>query len=70
MKVTVNGKEQELQSEKISILKLMNQSQVKMPDMVIVQLNGEFVEKKDYEISFLKEGDELEFVYFMGGGGI
>jgi sulfur carrier protein len=38
--------------------------------MVSVQLNGEFVSRDDYESVSLKEDDEVDFLYFMGGGGI
>jgi thiamine biosynthesis protein ThiS len=41
---------------------------VEMPEMVAVQLNGEFVNKKDLEKTILHENDEIDFLYFMGGG--
>ena len=32
-----------------------------------VEINDEFIEKADFEKA-LKDGDEVEFLYFMGGG--
>jgi sulfur carrier protein len=42
---------------------------VEQPDMVSVQLNGEFVDRPSYASTQLKERDEVDFLYFMGGGG-
>ena len=31
-------------------------------------INDEFVESGQFESTVLKEGDSVEFLYFMGGG--
>ena len=36
--------------------------------MVSVQVNEEFAEREDWEKIQLKEGDKVDFLYFMGGG--
>jgi sulfur carrier protein len=36
--------------------------------MISVQLNGSFIDKNVFEKITLKESDELDFLYFMGGG--
>jgi thiamine biosynthesis protein ThiS len=36
--------------------------------MVSVQLNGEFVESNLYDSTKVKDGDEIDFLYLMGGG--
>jgi sulfur carrier protein len=38
--------------------------------MVAVQLNGEFVEMSSYSSTYIKSGDDIEFLFFMGGGTI
>ena len=38
------------------------------PEMVSVQVNEEFAEREDWESIQLKEGDKVDFLYFMGGG--
>ena len=40
---------------------------VETPEYVTVSVNDEFVERVDFEKA-LKDGDEVEFLYFMGGG--
>ena len=35
---------------------------------VTVTLNDEFVERDNFETTVLKDGDVVEFLYFMGGG--
>lgn len=36
--------------------------------MVTIQVNEDFVEREDYKKIQLKEGDRVDFLYFMGGG--
>ncbi len=33
-----------------------------------VRINGSVLERRDFENVLLKEGDSVEFLYFMGGG--
>lgn len=68
MKIKVNGKEEKINKDSLSISALLTIAKVKGPDMVSVQLNGEFVNQADFEKTHLKDGDEVEFLYFMGGG--
>ena len=67
-KITVNGKEQTIEQSAISLLELIQLNNVKQPEMVSVQLNGEFVIREQYDTTEIKEGDEVDFLYFMGGG--
>ena len=69
MKIKVNNKIQELEKE-ISISDLLAKNKVEMPDTVSVQLNGEFVKKENFQNTVVKENDEVNFLYFMGGGGL
>ena len=63
----VNGKDQEL-NDNLSISDLITLNKVAQPDMVSIQLNGNFVLRENYESTNLNEGDEIDFLYFMGGG--
>jgi len=63
----VNGKDQELNGN-LSISDLITLNKVAQPDMVSIQLNGSFVLRENYESTNLNEGDEIDFLYFMGGG--
>ena len=66
-KIKVNGKEQELDNS-LSISGLIKLNNVLQPDMVSIQLNGNFVTRENYENTLLNQGDEIDFLYFMGGG--
>ncbi len=67
MKLIVNGKEDNL-SEGSTISQLLIEQEVKMPEMVSVELNGQILKRSEFENTILNEGDKVEFLYFMGGG--
>lgn len=68
MQITVNGEANELPGVEVNLAKLLEIRRVQSPEMVAVQLNGEFVNMESYASTFLKSGDDVEFLYFMGGG--
>ena len=70
MRIIVNGKEKMIEKKPILVSELLEVCKVEQPDMVSVQLNGEFVKKENFQITELKNEDEIEFLYFMGGGEI
>ena len=65
MRVKINGKPEEVQEA--TVLGLLKSRNVDLR-MVAVEVNSELVERDQYETTALKEGDEVEFLYFMGGG--
>ena len=67
MKLVVNGKESAF-NENLTVSKLLVEQQVKMPEMVSVELNGQILKRAEFEQRILEEGDKVEFLYFMGGG--
>ena len=52
----------------LTLAELIKLNKVFLPEMVTIQVNEDFVEKEDYEKIQLKEGDRVDFLYFMGGG--
>lgn len=66
-KITVNGESQEVELP-ITVAELIKKNNVLQPDMVSVQVNEEFLDRSEYATRQLNEGDEVEFLYFMGGG--
>ena len=66
-KITVNGEVLEVQSG-ISLTELIKQNNVEQPEMVSVQLNDDFVDRNEWDSLEIKEGDTVDFLYFMGGG--
>ena len=69
MKITVNNEIQNY-DESVSLTKLLAKNNVENPDMVAVQVNGEFVNKDDFASVNLAENDVVDFLFFMGGGSI
>ncbi len=70
MKLKVNGKEQEFDQTQIGLIELLQQNKVTKPELVSVQLNGFFVKREAYQETSLHENDEVDFLFFMGGGSI
>ena len=66
-KITVNGEAQEVQLP-LSLTELIKQNDVQQPEMVSVQLNDDFVDRYEWDRLQIKEGDSVDFLYFMGGG--
>jgi len=66
-KIYVNGDVQEV-SLPLNVSELIQLNNVAQPEMVSVQVNEEFAEREDWENILLKEGDKVDFLYFMGGG--
>lgn len=69
MKLIVNGKEASL-AEGLTISQLLIEQEVKMPEMVSVELNGQILKRSEFESTTLNEGNKVEFLYFMGGGNV
>jgi sulfur carrier protein len=67
MKITINGKEAVV-PESISVTDLLTQKDVEIPEMVSVELNEEILDRASFESTYLKRNDQVEFLYFMGGG--
>jgi len=66
IKVVINGKPEEI-NDSLTIGGLLKSKEVKF-ETVTVELNDKIIEKGAYDSTNLKEGDRLEFVYYMGGG--
>ena len=66
-KITVNGEAQEVQLP-LSLTELIKKNDVQQPEMVSVQVNDDFVDRTEWDGIQIKEGDNVDFLYFMGGG--
>lgn len=67
IQVTIAGEKKQI-PEGTSVVKLLELENVEMPQYVSVSINAEFVKSADFETRIVKDGDEIEFLYFMGGG--
>lgn len=67
MKITVAGEKKEY-DDGLTVSKLIELENVETPQYVTVSVNEEFVDSAAFDTTVLKEGDDVEFLYFMGGG--
>ncbi len=65
MQVHINGKKEEVQGQ--TVLELLKAKDID-PRMVAVELNAQMVERDLLETTPVKDGDQLEFLFYMGGG--
>jgi sulfur carrier protein len=70
MKIKINGEEKEFSGDSMTVAELLKAGDVETPEMVSVQLNGSFIDKKDYASTAVSENDDIDFLYFMGGGSV
>lgn len=70
MRLVINGKTEELELQAKTIRELLRVKKVEMPEMVSVELNGIILRQSEYATTQVKDDDQIEFLYFMGGGNI
>ena len=66
MKLTLNGKESDF-TDGLTVSELLVEQQVKAPEMVSVELNGQILKRSKFD-TILKDGDKIEFMFFAAGG--
>lgn len=52
----------------LTVEELIKQNNVENPELVSVQVNEEFLDRNEYAKRQVEEGDEIDFLFFMGGG--
>lgn len=67
MIITVAGKKKEY-AEGLTVKQLIEAEDVENPLYVTVTINDDFVKSDELETKVINDGDEIEFLYFMGGG--
>ncbi len=67
MFITVAGNKKEVK-DGLTVAELIEQEKVETPQYVTVSVNDEFVENGNFATTALNDGDNVEFLYFMGGG--
>ncbi len=68
MRIIINGEAEDINETELTIAQLLNIKKVESPDMVSVQVNDAIVDRSDYDHKQINPDDEVEFLYFMGGG--
>jgi sulfur carrier protein len=67
MQLIINGKE-EMVPDVLTVTDLLKIRGIETPEMVSVELNSEILSRVDFEKTYLREKDQIEVLYFMGGG--
>ena len=67
MTITVAGNKKEYE-DGINLPTLIEKEQIDNAEYVTVTINDEFVEREKVPETIIKDGDVVEFLYFMGGG--
>lgn len=67
MNITVAGKKKEY-PQGLTVRQLIEAEDVESPLYVTVTINDDFVKSDEFDTTVIKDGDEVEFLYFMGGG--
>ncbi len=65
MKIIVNGEERTIDS--MSVYEYLQTLGMDSRPLAI-ELNKEILPKKNYSTTMLKDGDQMEIVWFVGGG--
>jgi len=68
MRITINGEAEEFNEQGLTVLQLLQAKKVESPEMVSVQHNGVFLDREQFGATTLTADDEVDFLYFMGGG--
>lgn len=66
LEVVLNG-EARAMVEETSVLSLLQEVGLN-PDRVAIEINLQIIERSHYAGTFLREGDQVEIIGFVGGG--
>lgn len=67
MHVEINGERREVEDE-LTVRELIEKLSL-APERLAIELNRQVVRRADWPHTPLKDGDRLEIVHFVGGGG-
>lgn len=67
MQIIVNGEAQEITSENYTVFQFLEDKTATLK-ATVVELNGKIIKQELWESTFLKAGDSLEILIFLGGG--
>ncbi|MEZ0537685.1 sulfur carrier protein ThiS [Caldicellulosiruptoraceae bacterium PP1] len=62
--IFLNGEEYQFKGNLMDLLKIIGLSK----DTVAILVNSEIIKKEDYNFYYVKEGDYVEVISFVGGG--
>lgn len=66
MEIIVNGKNYSYEETLTVSELLISMGKLKLP--LAVRINGETIKRKNFKNTFLKDGDNISVIVFLGGG--
>ena len=66
MIILLNGKKEEVK-DGVTVSGLLKEKKIR-EEVVTVEINDAILERAKYNVTFIKDRDKIEFVYYMGGG--
>lgn len=66
MKIILNGKETEM-SKSITVTEILQNLKIDC-NTVVVEIDGNIIERENFDNTFIKENNKIEVVRFVGGG--
>lgn len=67
MKIILNNREEELETDVLSVTKMLEMKKFSFR-MRIIKVNGILVPKEKYDTTLIQEGDNVLMLYLMSGG--
>ncbi len=68
MKIMLNDEDVTLTESEVNVTELLKLQEVEMPEMLSVSVNGDVLLHEAFGTTMIKDGDKVDFIYFMGGG--
>jgi sulfur carrier protein len=68
VRIQINGEQREFPESSLSLNQLIDTLSLP-PQRIAVEVNKTIVRRSDWEMTKLKDGDRIEIVHFVGGGG-
>jgi len=68
MEIIINNEKKIFSEPSLTILELLSCCHVESPEAVSLQLNDKFVPRIGFDLTRVRDGDRVDFLYFVGGG--
>jgi sulfur carrier protein len=67
MKILLNNREEEFANETLSVSDMLLAKKFSFR-MRIIKINGQLIQKDEYDNAIIKDGDNVQMIYLMSGG--
>ena len=67
MKIILNNCPEEFSADTMTVRQLLDERKFSFK-LLIIKINGILVKKDAYEVTFIKDGDQVDVIHLMSGG--